>query len=199
VVEVERVPRGYEHYERPAQHGAVQHDLKVVPEAQQARAPPGPGHRAQASAPRLSPPLHSGTPRASQWRLLHTSGPLARAIVCSAVRSLALTLLGLCSWGLFVGRFAQRRRPSSNSMSMRSAALLALAALPAAAAFAGPAIPGASIRLRGGASPLMMAQKPVLYDMPVSNNGARCRIVIYKKGIEDQIDIKSPMDIGGLR
>jgi len=117
---------------------------------------------------------------------------LSRAFTC-------VDVAGLGSWGLFVGRFAQRRRPSSNSMSMRSAALLALAALPAAAAFAGPAIPGASIRLRGGASPLMMAQKPVLYDMPVSNNGARCRIVIYKKGIEDQIDIKSPMDIGGLR
>ena len=44
-----------------------------------------------------------------------------------------------------------------------------------------------------------MGAKPVLYDMPVSNNGARCRIIIYKKGIEDKIDVKSPMDIGGLR
>jgi len=33
----------------------------------------------------------------------------------------------------------------------------------------------------------------------VSNNGARCRIIIYKKGIEDQVSIVSPMDIGGLK
>jgi glutathione S-transferase len=44
-----------------------------------------------------------------------------------------------------------------------------------------------------------MGGKPVLYDVPVSNNGARCRIIIYKKGIEDQISIKSPQDIGGLK
>jgi hypothetical protein len=25
------------------------------------------------------------------------------------------------------------------------------------------------------------SEVPVLYDMPVSNNGARCRIIIYKK------------------
>lgn len=46
---------------------------------------------------------------------------------------------------------------------------------------------------------LNMAAKPVLYDMPVSNNGARCRLIIYKKGIEDRVAITSPMDIGGLR
>ena len=79
--------------------------------------------------------------------------------------------------------------------------------------------------------------KPVLYDLPVSNNGARCRIMylpvqnadqfpsqmrvrsmclhtgtavgprftslyfaisIYKKGIEDKVDIKSPKELGGL-
>lgn len=44
-----------------------------------------------------------------------------------------------------------------------------------------------------------MSENPVLYDMPVSNNGARCRVIIYKKGIEDQVSIKSPMDVGGLR
>jgi glutathione S-transferase len=44
-----------------------------------------------------------------------------------------------------------------------------------------------------------MGEKPVLYDLPVSNNGARCRIIIYKKGIEDQVGIKSPMDLGGLK
>ena len=45
----------------------------------------------------------------------------------------------------------------------------------------------------------MTDNKPVLYDMPVSNNGARCRVIIYKKGIEDKVSIKSPMDLGGLR
>jgi glutathione S-transferase len=42
----------------------------------------------------------------------------------------------------------------------------------------------------------------VLYSAPsptVSNNGARCRVIIYKKGIEDQVRIASPMDIGGLK
>lgn len=42
---------------------------------------------------------------------------------------------------------------------------------------------------------------PVLYDMPVSNNGARCRIIIYKKGLslETDIAIKPPSDLGGLK
>ncbi|CAM9378584.1 unnamed protein product [Scytosiphon promiscuus] len=42
-------------------------------------------------------------------------------------------------------------------------------------------------------------QKLKLWDSPVSNNGARCRFVIYEKGIEDQVDIVSPMDVGGLK
>jgi glutathione S-transferase len=40
----------------------------------------------------------------------------------------------------------------------------------------------------------------VLYDVPVSNNGARCRIVLYKKGISDnEIKIVSPAEVGGLK
>ncbi|KAL9191594.1 hypothetical protein ACHAXT_001300 [Thalassiosira profunda] len=40
----------------------------------------------------------------------------------------------------------------------------------------------------------------VLYDMPVSNNGARCRIILYKKGISSQqVEIVSPMALGGLK
>eukprot|EP00624_Nannochloropsis_granulata_P006570 evm.model.NODE_49408_length_6906_cov_25.972633.2 len=31
-----------------------------------------------------------------------------------------------------------------------------------------------------------------LYDFPVSNNGGRCRVVIYDKGIQDKIEIKKP-------
>ena len=41
--------------------------------------------------------------------------------------------------------------------------------------------------------------KPTLYDMPVSNNGARNRLIIYWKGLEDKFDIKSPAELGGLK
>ena len=44
------------------------------------------------------------------------------------------------------------------------------------------------------------SSKAVLYDMPVSNNGARCRAIIYKKGLSDSdVAIVKPADIGGLR
>eukprot|EP00579_Thalassiosira_antarctica_P004734 CAMPEP_0201881730 /NCGR_PEP_ID=MMETSP0902-20130614/11940_1 /ASSEMBLY_ACC=CAM_ASM_000551 /TAXON_ID=420261 /ORGANISM="Thalassiosira antarctica, Strain CCMP982" /LENGTH=414 /DNA_ID=CAMNT_0048409993 /DNA_START=48 /DNA_END=1292 /DNA_ORIENTATION=- len=39
-----------------------------------------------------------------------------------------------------------------------------------------------------------------LYDLPVSNNGARCRIILYKKNISTkQVEIISPMTLGGLK
>jgi glutathione S-transferase len=42
--------------------------------------------------------------------------------------------------------------------------------------------------------------KSKLYDLPVSNNGARCRIILYKKEIPQQeVQIVSPMDVGGLK
>lgn len=42
--------------------------------------------------------------------------------------------------------------------------------------------------------------KSTLYDLPVSNNGARCRIILYKKEIPDEeVTIASPMDLGGLK
>jgi len=42
---------------------------------------------------------------------------------------------------------------------------------------------------------------PTLFDKPVSNNGARCRIIIYKKGLVlgRDIVIKSPDELGGLK
>eukprot|EP00561_Arcocellulus_cornucervis_P000787 CAMPEP_0185813294 /NCGR_PEP_ID=MMETSP1322-20130828/11211_1 /TAXON_ID=265543 /ORGANISM="Minutocellus polymorphus, Strain RCC2270" /LENGTH=357 /DNA_ID=CAMNT_0028509947 /DNA_START=71 /DNA_END=1144 /DNA_ORIENTATION=+ len=43
------------------------------------------------------------------------------------------------------------------------------------------------------------AAKATLYDMPVSNNGARSRIIIYKKKISSEVDIVSPMELGGLK
>ena len=51
-------------------------------------------------------------------------------------------------------------------------------------------------------SPMKMsaAAKATLYDMPVSNNGARARIIIYKKKISKaEVDIVSPMELGGLK
>ena len=38
-----------------------------------------------------------------------------------------------------------------------------------------------------------------LYDAPVSNHGARVRLLLYKKGLEQQVDVVSPGAIGGLR
>ena len=40
----------------------------------------------------------------------------------------------------------------------------------------------------------------ILFDVPVSNNGARCRIILYKKGIsQNKVDIVSPAVLGGLK
>jgi diadenosine tetraphosphate (Ap4A) HIT family hydrolase/glutathione S-transferase len=40
----------------------------------------------------------------------------------------------------------------------------------------------------------------ILFDVPVSNNGARCRIILYKKGIsQNKVDIVSPAVMGGLK
>ncbi|UPR03215.1 glutathione S-transferase [Chloropicon primus] len=44
-----------------------------------------------------------------------------------------------------------------------------------------------------------MSGSAKLYDIPVSNNGARCRIAIYAKGLEDKIDIVPPSDLGGIK
>jgi glutathione S-transferase len=40
----------------------------------------------------------------------------------------------------------------------------------------------------------------ILFDLPVSNNGARCRIILYKKNIsQEQVEIISPVTLGGLK
>mmetsp|Transcript_44535 Transcript_44535/g.128740 ORF Transcript_44535/g.128740 Transcript_44535/m.128740 type:complete len:388 (+) Transcript_44535:108-1271(+) len=57
----------------------------------------------------------------------------------------------------------------------------------------------ASQGLSSNPGPTAMANR-VLFDVPVSNNGARCRIIAYKKGIpENELAIMSPMDIGGFK
>jgi glutathione S-transferase len=45
----------------------------------------------------------------------------------------------------------------------------------------------------------MLPSKITLYDVPLSNNGARCRIIIYHKDLEDDIRITSPSELGGLK
>jgi len=50
--------------------------------------------------------------------------------------------------------------------------------------------------LMSGAAPSV----GTLFDIPVSNNGARCRMVLYYKAVSEQeVAISSPMDLGGLR
>ena len=41
-------------------------------------------------------------------------------------------------------------------------------------------------------------RKPILITAPVGNNPARVRMLIYFKGLEDEIEMKSPADYGGL-
>ena len=38
-----------------------------------------------------------------------------------------------------------------------------------------------------------------LYDIPVSNHGARVRYLLYKKGLENDVQIQSPGKLGGLK
>ena len=61
----------------------------------------------------------------------------------------------------------------------------------------------ASLHISAGTSSgdtASVASRAVLYDVPVSNNGARCRAIIYKKGLsENDVAIKNPAELGGLR
>lgn len=41
--------------------------------------------------------------------------------------------------------------------------------------------------------------KPTLVDTPLSNNGARVRWVLYKKKLEQEVDIVSPATFGAER
>ena len=40
--------------------------------------------------------------------------------------------------------------------------------------------------------------KPTLITVDVGNNPARCRMLVYHKGLEQLVDVKSPADFGGL-
>ena len=43
-----------------------------------------------------------------------------------------------------------------------------------------------------------MVMKPVLITVPVGNNPSRVRMLLYHKGLEADIDVKTPADYGGL-
>eukprot|EP00523_Entomoneis_sp_CCMP467_P017022 CAMPEP_0168772542 /NCGR_PEP_ID=MMETSP0725-20121227/4010_1 /TAXON_ID=265536 /ORGANISM="Amphiprora sp., Strain CCMP467" /LENGTH=378 /DNA_ID=CAMNT_0008822063 /DNA_START=8 /DNA_END=1144 /DNA_ORIENTATION=- len=44
------------------------------------------------------------------------------------------------------------------------------------------------------------ASRAILYDMPVSNNGARVRLILYKKGLGSQdVTMVKPTEVGGLK
>ena len=44
------------------------------------------------------------------------------------------------------------------------------------------------------------ANKDTLYDVPVSNHGARVRMILYSKGLSvDQVQIVNPSELGGLK
>ena len=59
----------------------------------------------------------------------------------------------------------------------------------------------ANARQRRRAMPVVAAaaDKPILYDVQVSNNGARCRLIMYWKRLEDAVEIRDPGTIGGLK
>lgn len=67
----------------------------------------------------------------------------------------------------------------------RAATVRATAAAPAASS-------------AGAATAAMKVAKPTLFDVPVSNHGARVRHVLYHKGLEADFEIASPASVGGL-
>jgi diadenosine tetraphosphate (Ap4A) HIT family hydrolase/glutathione S-transferase len=55
-------------------------------------------------------------------------------------------------------------------------------------------------RMSAVASDTSTAAKRTMFDIPVSNNGARCRVILYKKEIpESEVSIASPATLGGLK
>ena len=51
-----------------------------------------------------------------------------------------------------------------------------------------PAAHSTAARVRARPTTVAMAAAHTLYDFPVSNNGGRCRVVIYDKGVQDQFE-----------
>jgi diadenosine tetraphosphate (Ap4A) HIT family hydrolase/glutathione S-transferase len=58
----------------------------------------------------------------------------------------------------------------------------------------------ANPKMSAAASETSIAAKRTIFDVPVSNNGARCRVILYKKEIpESEVCITSPAKLGGLK
>ena len=57
----------------------------------------------------------------------------------------------------------------------------------------------APVRVRASSADAVVDGKPTLYDVPVSNNGARVRLISYWKGLEDTLAIANPETLGGLK
>jgi diadenosine tetraphosphate (Ap4A) HIT family hydrolase/glutathione S-transferase len=45
----------------------------------------------------------------------------------------------------------------------------------------------------------LQPRKGTLYEIPVSNNGARCRLILYKKNLAHEIAVQPPSVLGGLQ
>ena len=59
------------------------------------------------------------------------------------------------------------------------------------------------VQMMSAPSPSSSSSEPskhILYDLPVSNNGARCRLIVYKKALpQNEVAIVSPAELGGLQ
>lgn len=77
----------------------------------------------------------------------------------------------------------------------------ALAAFLSFARVSRPLVTSGAVRMAANAAPASAAPSVgTLYDMPVSNNGARARMILYYKSIgPDEVAVVSPAVVGGLR
>ena len=55
------------------------------------------------------------------------------------------------------------------------------------------------VQRRSGCCHAFQPTRPTLFDVPLSPYGARVRYCIYKYGLEDQADIRSPAELGGVK
>mmetsp|Transcript_21149 Transcript_21149/g.38437 ORF Transcript_21149/g.38437 Transcript_21149/m.38437 type:complete len:443 (+) Transcript_21149:82-1410(+) len=127
------------------------------------------------------------------------------------MRSLAFVLVCLCCAGSG-HRWQNSLEPaqgSSNAERPQSALSVLATLLLAPGSAAGWHASGASSSfavqnpssLRPAASRGDVSMQATLYDMPVSNNGARARLIIYAKGLDASgaVKVEPPSELGGLK
>lgn len=89
------------------------------------------------------------------------------------------------------------RRVHLPALALMAVALTSLVAIPLRA-FVGGASHVLTARPHGSRAPARTAlEAATLYDMPISNNGAKVRLLIYKKGLD--VNIVPPSELGGLK